>query len=357
MPAAPLKTLRKALESGDLARVYYFHGDEEFLKDETVRRLIERAVEPATRDFNLEQHRGAEIDGETLFNLVNTLPMIAERRVVVIRDVGSLRKEARAVLDTYLRAPSPDTVLVLVAAAGAKGDRALIGHTVAVEFKLLTEKQLPIWIDRHVGEMLGLEITPEAVGLLQSAVGPDLPQLASELEKLASFVRGSNRASTIDADAVAEVVGVRQGESLGDLLDSVAERDARGALAILPHVLMQPKTSAVPIVMMLGTQTLAMAWARAALDEGLPRRQLFGELMELLKLGGSPFWGRPWGEAIGVWTRAVDRWDAASLDQALQLLLDADSALKESRVSSDEQMLTTLVLALCGIAPRAAAAA
>ena len=346
MPAARTKPLRHALDEGSFEPVYYFHGDEEFLKDEAVRRLIGRAVDPATRDFNLEQRRGGDLDGETLGTLLDTLPMMAERRVVVIRDVPALRKDARAALDAYLKRPAAETVLVLVAPAGARAEKTLLDRARAVAFEPLDDKQLPTWIARHAKETLGVSITPKASALLQNVVGGDLPQLASELEKLASYVMGSG-STEIDEIAVAEVVGVRHGETASDLLDCIAQRDARGALAVLPHVLMQPKMSAVVIVMMLATQMVALAWARAALDDGLARSRLAGELFDLLKQGSSNFTGRPWGEAVNAWSRAVDRWSAPALDRALDLLLQTDIALKESRVSSDEQLLATLVLALC----------
>ena len=348
MPAARTKPLRHALDEGSFEPVYYFHGDDDFLKDEAVRRLIERAVDPATRDFNLEQRRGGDLDGETLGTLLDTLPMMAERRVVVVRDVPALRKDARAALDAYLKRPASETVLVLVAPSGAKAEKTLLERATPVAFDPLDDKKLPAWITRHAKETLDVAITPGASALLQNTVGNDLPQLAAELEKLAGYVQGSGAdEGLIDEAAVAEVVGVRHGETAADLLDRIAERDARGALEVLPHVMMQPKMSAVVIVMMLATQMLALAWARAVLDEGLPRHRLPGELFDLLKQGSSNFTGRPWGEAVSAWTRAVERWSAPALDRALDLLLQTDIALKESKVSSDEQMLATLVLALC----------
>jgi hypothetical protein len=57
--------------------------------------------------------------------------------------------------------------------------------------------------------------------------------------------------------------------------------------------------------------------------------------------------GRPWSEAVGAMTRHADRWDCPDVDRALMLLAGADSALKETGVSSDEQVLSTLVLAMC----------
>jgi DNA polymerase-3 subunit delta len=146
---------------------------------------------------------------------------------------------------------------------------------------------------------------------------------------------------------VSAVVGIRRGESVGDLLDAVASRDATQALALLPGVLQQPKTSAVSIVMNLTTQTLALAYGEAARARGLQPRSLYNELMALLKETGA-FPGRPWGEAVNAWTKYSDRWSAGALDSALAALLAADEALKETKLSSDEQLLTSLVLALCG---------
>jgi DNA polymerase-3 subunit delta len=262
--------------------------------------------------------------------------------VVVIRDVDKLKKDVRALLFRYLDRPAPDTVVVLVAPAGAKADKPLTERTVAVEFAPLTGDRLPKWVAYHVDTALGRSITPDAVALLVEAVGSDLAQLAVELEKLASFTPGA-----IDEHAVAAVVGVRRSESLGALLDALAAKDAPAALDLVPGVLQQPKTSAVSIVMFLTTQTLAMAYGAAARATGTPSRALFNEYMTLLKESGA-FPGRPWGEAVTAWARNTDRWSVSELDAALTALLSTDAALKETRLSSDEQLLTSLVLTLCG---------
>jgi DNA polymerase-3 subunit delta len=123
-------------------------------------------------------------------------------------------------------------------------------------------------------------------------------------------------------------------------------RDAPGALALVDHVMSQPKTTAVSVVMALTTQTLALAWGQAMRATGTSPGALAKGFFDLLKEGGS-YPGRPWGEAASAWTKAVDRWDAESLDRALELLLEADVALKESKISSEEQILASLVLALC----------
>ncbi|MDQ3950016.1 MAG: DNA polymerase III subunit delta [Gemmatimonadota bacterium] len=342
------RTLRDAVRDKQFAAVYYLFGEDDFLKEQAVRQLVGAAVDPATRDFNLEVRRGGELDAETLGSLLGTPPMMAERRVLVVRDVGALRKDARTLLDRYVKSPAPDAVVILVAPAGARADRTLSAAATALEFEPLTGDRVPRWITYHAETELGASITPEAVALLQSAVGTDLPQLAVELDKLASFAGGG----AIDEAAVAAIVGVRRGETLGAFLDAVAARDLVAALDLLPGVLAQPKASAVTIVMALTAQTLAIAWARARRERGLAPGRLAGELFGLLKEAGSVYPGRAWGEAVDAWARAAarpdeDDPDGSVLDAALSALLAADFALKETRLSSDEQLLTNLVLTLC----------
>jgi DNA polymerase-3 subunit delta len=342
MAANSLKLLRDAVKRKQFDGVYYIYGEDEFQKNDAVDQLVTAAVDPATRDFNLEFRRGGDLDAESVEALVGTPPMMADRRVVVIRDVNALRKDGRTRLDRYLERPSLDTVLLLVAGAGAKADKTLPKLSTPLEFNLLEDHRVPKWIAHYASTVFDVEITPEAAELLHSAVGNDLYQLVGELDKLASYTNGA----VITEAAVGDIVGIKQGETLGDLLDKVLMHDAAGALELVPHVLMQPKTTAVSVVMALSTQMLAVAWGRARMDDGVPAGRLEGEFFSLLKQTGA-FPMRPWGAAAKAWARAVPDWSARACDEAIAVLLSADVALKDTRVSSEEQVLATAVLALC----------
>jgi DNA polymerase-3 subunit delta len=353
MAASSLKTLRDAIKRRAFDGAYFITGEDEYQKDNAVRQLVEAALEPGLRDFNLDTRRAAELDPETLSVLLSTPPMMADRRVIVLRDVNTLKKDARHALDQYLKSPAPDLLLIMTGAAGVKADAVLSAATTVLEFDPLTGDRIPKWIAHHATSELGIGITEPAVELLQAAVGSDLHQLAAELDKLASYVQG--RGDEIGEDAVAAIVGVRRGETQADLLDAIADRNLSRALELVPHVLAQPKTTAVSVVMILSTQMLAISWGRARLDEGLSRARLAQEYFDLLKETAA-FTGRSWGSATAVWTRAAERWSRKALDRALDSLLEADVALKESRVSSEEQLLATVVLSLCAADEKNAAA-
>jgi DNA polymerase-3 subunit delta len=336
------RALRKSLRDRSFERVYYFRGDDDFLKESTARELIAAVLDPGTRDFNLELIRGDETTADALDTALSTPPMFADRRLVVVRDVHALKKDSRAALERYLATPAADTVLLLVDPAGEKGDSVLTGASFVVDFDPLSDDRIPAWIAHHATTALGTTITESAARTLHAAVGSELAGLASELDKLASYATGG----IIDEDAVRAVVGARSGETIADLLDAIADRDSRRAVTLVPVVLSQPKANVVTVIMALATQLSAVAWGRAARDRGVPPAGIERGFYSLLK-EGKAFPGRPWKEAVASWNRATQRWTSSQLEGALTELLAADTAAKEARVSSEEQLLTSLVLALC----------
>ena len=361
--ASPQRLIQGAIQSGQFAPVYYLHGDDDFLKDAAVRDLLAAALDPSIRDFNCEIRRGQELDAETVGSLLATPPMLAERRAVVIRDVTALKKAPRELLLRHLARPAADTLLLLTSPAATKPDAAIAAASVSIDFAPLTPERLRRWIVYHADTVLGATVTDEAVALLQQGVGNDLHLLAGELDKCVSHVRGRGATDgpdvdsarpIIDGDAVSAVVGIKRGETATDLLDAVGRRDAVRAVSLVEHVLSQPKASAVQVVMQLATQAFALAYGRARRDAGIPTHRLPQEYMGFLKETGA-FPGRPWGEAVSAWTKVTDQWSAAACERALALLLEAELALKESTVSSTDQILQGLVLALCTDPARRAA--
>lgn len=338
-----LKTLRDTLKKGTFDAVYYICGEDDFQKEEATKKLIDAAVDEVTRAFNLEICRAREIDGKSLNAALLALPMMADRRAVVVRDISELKKESRQALDRYLAKPSSDLVLLLVETAGAKTDKILARAGTLLEFSHLSAERIPKWIAHYTSTELNARISGGAVELLQSSVGTNLHQLVTELDKLASYADGRE----IDVEAVTAVVGVRSGETMADFLDHVAMRNVSRALGLIPQVISQPKTTGVSLVMGLAAQTIAISWGKGKRNEGLSRGRLRDEYFTFLKQTGGVYTGRPWASAVKTWAEAVELWNTVTLEHALDALLEADLALKETRLSSEEQVLATLVLSMC----------
>src|SRR6266496_887312 len=126
MAPLTLDALLRGLKKGAPGPVYLLHGEEDVLKDEAVRALLDAAVDPPARDFNYDNRFATDLDAEAFHALVNTPPMLAARRAVVLRGVDQLGKRKSKLRDELLRyvgAPNPTTVLVLVNAAGSEERR------------------------------------------------------------------------------------------------------------------------------------------------------------------------------------------------------------------------------------------
>lgn len=352
MAPGTMKAFKSALESGAFDPVYVFHGADDYLKDEKVRALVARATDPSTRDFNFEALRGGEVEVAQISSALEALPMLAERRVVVLRDPGALKKAHKERIEKYLKRPAADTTLVLVVPSSGKYEAWMGANATVLEFAALEGETLVKWIAHEAKTQCSIEITEGAAQRLAGYGGSDLALLSGELRKLAAYCDGAR----IDEAAVEAITGVRPGVTLADLLDRVAQRDTMGAVAIVEDVLAQPKQSGVTTVLALTAQTLAIGWGVAARARGMAAGQLEREYFTLLKEAGSVYTGRAWGDATKAWARAVPKWSVADVLRALPHLHAADAALKDTKISSEAQIVTSLLLAMTPASGRQRAA-
>jgi DNA polymerase-3 subunit delta len=342
MPAQAFDALFRALTKGELAPVYYLHGPEDILKDEAVRAILDRALDPAFRDFNLDQRSAGQLDPDALFALCTTLPMMAERRVVVLRDLEGLKRKPklRAALLQYLGRPAPETVLVLVQGAGDDEDKEIARSACAVAAEPLPTERVRKWLQRRA-TALGLALEDDAARHLLEAVGGELAPLAAELEKLAALPPGA----PLTAAQVGELVGVRHGETVFDWRDAVMEDRTAPAVALLGPLLDQPGASGVKLVTLLGTTFVGVGIARSHYDRGLRSRALDDAVFEVIRRI-RVFGLLSWGDEKGRWVRWASRWSAARLRAATRAALAADRALKGTTISDERGILADLVLRL-----------
>ena len=344
MPALTLDALLRNLKKKGAAPdpVYLLHGDEEVLKDEAIRALLDASV-GASRDFNLDVRYAADLTPESFNALVNTPPMLAERRAVVVRGmehVGKRKSNLRDELVRYLKNPNPTTVLVLVVAAGEELDAEIARGCTAVDLESLSADRVPRWLQHHAST-LGVTLAPEAAELLIRAVGGDLSGLARELEKLASLAAGTGR--PITAEDVTSLVGVRRGETIFDLIDAALERKAARAAQLVEPVLEQAGMSGVKILSLLGIHLVGTAVARAERDRGTNQALLPDAVFRQL-VAARPHGLRGYKEEAASWSRWSGLWPAAELRAALRAALAADVALKTATVSDARGIVMQLVL-------------
>ncbi|HET6836789.1 MAG TPA: DNA polymerase III subunit delta [Gemmatimonadales bacterium] len=341
MPAHSLDALSKSLKKGEIAPVYYLYGSEDVLKDEAVRGIIDGATDQATRDFNLDQRSAAQLDPEEIHALCNTLPMMAERRVVVLRDIEAWKRKtkARNGFLRYLEHPSPQTVVILVQSSGEDAeDKELVRGACAVRFDPLSSERAAKWVLREAGK-LGVTIEPDAAEHLVRSVGADLGGLVSELAKLASLPANG----PVTAATVGELVGIQHGETIWDWRAAILDDQSGRAVSLLSAILAQPGMSGVKMVTHLGAALIGLGVARGLYDRGGRGRSLEDSIFRTL-LKNRPGNLLSYKAEAAHWSRLCPQWPSMRIRSALRAALEADQALKSTTISDERGVLTDLVL-------------
>jgi DNA polymerase-3 subunit delta len=350
MPRQSFNDFYKAIRKGEIPRAIYLFGEEDVLKDEALKEIESQVVDPGLRDFNYDQRSAGQLDPDAVESLCHTLPMMADRRLVVIREVEAWNKRARAKTAVlhYLEKPAPETVVVLIqGSAEPDEDADLARATVSVEVARLPASRAEKWLVTRAAER-GLTLEPAAIIHLVRAVDGNLAAARTELDKLA----GLGGEAPITVEQVSALLGVRHGETPADWCDAVLADETGHAAAMLPHVLDRAGVSGVGLLIQLGPQLLGLGLARAHFDRGLRGGALAGAVFQGL-LRARP--GRlDYRASAERWSRLADRWPLPRVRAALAGALAADRRLKSTTLADERGVLVDLIMQLAHRAREAA---
>jgi DNA polymerase-3 subunit delta len=207
----------------ELKPVYLLTGTDRPKIAVALKRLRKRIGEDAT-----EQLHAGEAAAADAIAACNALGLFGgEARLVVVDGVESWKAADVKELEPYLAAPAPSTVLALVG-DGVKRDSAL-AKAVAKKGQILaydvTKKQLPEWVGEQFAR-LGASVDRDACRALVEAVGDDVGDLASEIEKLATWAGGEQ----ITRAAVEELAVGRAETPIFAVTDAWGRRDVAATL-------------------------------------------------------------------------------------------------------------------------------
>ena len=327
-----------AAEAEPSGGVHYLWGDDEFRKERAARAMIEAHLDPATRDFNFDLLRGSETSLETLASVTGTPPMMAEWRVVLIRETESFANSTkiRAFLKKLATSPPPGLLVVMMASqpSGSKARfyKDMQSLAQSTQFASISEQDAPGWLIAWARETYGRVLEPTAATALASAVGMDLGMLDQELAKL-SEVAGEGEPITVETVKAAGTHLPSQDRwAWFDLVGSRKFSEALEGLGIL----ISQGESGVGLVIGLSAHLLRIGvqvtGGSAALQKSLPPHQ------------------RWLAKRIGAQARG---WTQVELDEALLGLRRADQLLKAASLS-DEHILEEWLLARIVLARAAA---
>jgi len=218
-----------------LKPIYILHGEDAFLRDASRREIVAAAIGDADPQTCVAPFDATAELADVLDEL-RTVPFLAPRRVVIVRDADAFVVAHRDALEKYLAKPSETATLILIVSSWRKATRLdkLVRKIGGV---LNCSAPGRGTVGRFVTEAAARRdkrIDPDAAQLLAQWIGDDLAALDAEIEKLSLYV---GRRASISAADVSAVVSATAGPAAFALTNALAAGDARKALATLDGML------------------------------------------------------------------------------------------------------------------------
>lgn len=229
------------VKNGNFVPVYLLMGTEPYYPDLVCDEIIKYALTDSERDFNQTVFYGLDTDTGTVASECRSYPMMAERRLVVVKEAQSMKTLED--LATYASDPMESTVLViLMHGTSADKRRALYKNVqkkgVVLVSDALRDYEMPQWITSFY-KSRGLDIEPAAAALLAEYAGTDMSRIMLETEKMQkNLPEGTVRVNAADIE---KNVGISRQFSIFELTKALSYMKAEKALKIAAYIGNGPK--------------------------------------------------------------------------------------------------------------------
>lgn len=344
------------------------YGPAELLRAEALAEIAASvAPDPELANLNTARLDGRTVTVAELQNACDTLPFLAERRLVVVEGLlarlagqgrgkgkqtetaaepdgegadappEAVKGLAKAFL-AYLDHVPESTMLVLLEEEVAAGqgvrrvqELARSGRARIIVAEKPRKNDLPDWI-RARARLRRVSLEPAAVTDLADFVGDDLRQLDQELIKLADYARGR----TVTRNDVRKLVAATRAASVFDLVDALGLGEGAAAARLMQHALDIDGEQPLRLLGMIARQYRLLIQVKALQAQGARPP----EIARTLNLG-------EW--AVPRFQTQASRHTFARLERAMERILAADEAIKTGKMTDREAMDVLLVELLEGL--------
>jgi DNA polymerase III subunit delta len=340
--------------------IVLIHGPVELMRAEALAQIVASCGEdPEMVELNTTRLDGRGLTPAQLENACDTMPFLAERRLVVIDGLlarlagagkargrpGEAKPEepppdeavddlspeaqkgqAKAFLAYFDRVPE-SAVLVLVEEDVAAGQTARKlqemsrdGRAKVITCEKIKKNELPTWI-RSRAQMRQVKLDGPAVMDLAEFVGDDLRQLDQELIKLGDYARGR----TVTREDIRLLVPATRAASVFDMVDALGNGNGPLASRLMTHALDVDGEPPLRMLAMIARHYRQLIQLKAMQAEGVRQPEIARALgIFEWKMGGL--------------VNQASRHSFGRLEAAMEKILAADEAIKTGQMSDREAM-------------------
>lgn len=229
-----MKQLEADIKKGVFRKIYVLYGTQDYLKKRCINAIVTAHL-PKDDRINLSYFYGRKIDLKEVTSLCDTMPFMAEKRLIVLENTELFSRSSEELAD-YIPLIPDSTIMIFSEEkidARLRQTKAVKAEGGIAEFSNLSEKELRDWI---LGKLSREHrpITRDALDLFLQRCSDDMWQISNELEKLISYTFGKDGIRPQDVE---DVCAPRPEDRIFSMIDAILAGNTKKALGFYTDLL------------------------------------------------------------------------------------------------------------------------
>lgn len=224
-----MKSINEDLKNNQFKGIYLLYGEEAYLK-RLYKNKLKAALTAPDDSMNYTYYEGKGINPNEIIDMAETMPFMAEKRLIVIENSGFFKNKCDELAD-YFENPLDSTCFVFVEAEVDKRSRLykrVKERGRIAELNAQDEKSLVRWIVGSLNRE-NKKITQSAAALFLTKTGADMENIQRELEKLICYVGERDSINIEDVEAICTTVITN---NIFEMIDAIAKKQQKKALEL-----------------------------------------------------------------------------------------------------------------------------
>lgn len=311
-----MQRINEDIKSGQFSQIYLLFGEEAYLRKQYKDKL-KAALSTGGDTMNCHYYEGKDVPVGEIIDLAETMPFLAERRVIILENTGLL-KHGGEVLAEYLASPSSTAFFIFAETEIDKRSKlykTIQGKGVAVEFSVQDESTLKKWILGMIRRE-NKNISGNALNLFLTKTGTDMENICKELEKLFCYCLEKD---SIAEEDIEEICTQKISNQIFDMVNAIADKKQKQALSLY-YDLLALREAPMRILFLIGRQFNILLMVKDMKKRGYDNKSIAS------KAGIPPF-------TVGKYAAQASKFRTDDLKQALAECVNADEAVKTGRMN------------------------
>lgn len=323
-----MQRINEDIKTGQFNQIYLLYGEEAYLRKQYKDKL-QAALSPEGDTMNSHYFEGKDINVGEVIDLAETMPFLAERRVIVVENSGLFKSGGDKMAD-YLAEISPTAYFVFAETEVDKRSKLfknVQAKGCVTEFGIQDEGMLKRWI-AGILKKENMNITENTANYFLAKTGSDMENIRGELEKLICYCMGRDVVTAQDVDAICTT---RVTSHIFDMIEAIAEKKQKKALELY-YELLALKEPPLRILFLIAKHCNQLLQAKELKNKGFDNKAIGA------KLSLHPY-------VAGKIATQAGRFKTAELKAAVAKCVEAEEAVKTGKVN-DMMSVEMLILSV-----------